>query len=452
VRLLAGTLIAWALVSLPVGLAARIWYIKADGTGDAPTIQAGVDSAAVGDTVLVGAGVYSDTASVLVDGEYKIVNVWIGKGLSLLSESSGGKPLIDGSASDIAIYVLNTEVEIAGFEIVTTLAGFGCVVPAATPTSWNVIFDDVGVRCDGGGVTVRDCVIHDHRWAVVFNHAVGCVEASEVYRSALGVVYLSGSSGEVADSRFHYCGVGVQAESSMVWVTRNQFAPGEFLMCAGVETGPFTQASIADNHFIDLFDIGVNCGGVVSATIERNRFERCYLSIQSITGRSVVVRQNLSIGHHWCINLFNVIDWVIEGNTIDSGVLALACQGALTQNVKVAKNIISRHETGLFCAFGGIVDPSCNDFFEVAVPFDGDCPGEMGIAGNFSRDPEYCGIDDSGNYFLQSDSPCAPGNHPDGYDCGLIGAFPVNCGKVEAKASSWGSIKSKFQGGSEFRR
>jgi hypothetical protein len=31
VRLLAGALIAWALVSLPVGVAARTWYIKAKG-------------------------------------------------------------------------------------------------------------------------------------------------------------------------------------------------------------------------------------------------------------------------------------------------------------------------------------------------------------------------------------------------------------------------------------
>ena len=35
---------------------ARTWNIKVDGSGDAPTVQAGIDSSAVGDTVQVHPG------------------------------------------------------------------------------------------------------------------------------------------------------------------------------------------------------------------------------------------------------------------------------------------------------------------------------------------------------------------------------------------------------------
>ncbi len=36
----------------------RTWYVRTDGTGDAPTIQAALDSAQAGDTVLVGSGIH----------------------------------------------------------------------------------------------------------------------------------------------------------------------------------------------------------------------------------------------------------------------------------------------------------------------------------------------------------------------------------------------------------
>ncbi len=67
------------------------------------------------------------------------------------------------------------------------------------------------------------------------------------------------------------------------------------------------------------------------------------------------------------------------------------------------------------------------------------CPYSLN---NFSADPMFCGV---GNYHLQSDSPCAPGNHPDGIDCGLIGPLPVGCGPVRVETRTWGSIKAMYR-------
>jgi hypothetical protein len=76
-----------------------------------------------------------------------------------------------------------------------------------------------------------------------------------------------------------------------------------------------------------------------------------------------------------------------------------------------------------------------NDFFNLLDP--GPANPE-----NFSMDPEFCGAA-AGNLYLQSDSPCAPGNSP-WPETGLIGALPVGCSMVHTENRSWGAIKRLY--------
>jgi len=75
-----------------------------------------------------------------------------------------------------------------------------------------------------------------------------------------------------------------------------------------------------------------------------------------------------------------------------------------------------------------------NDFLDLSDAY----PYERN---NFSLDPEFCGAE-AGNFSLQSDSPCAPGNPP--FASELIGALPVNCGTTSVEQKTWGEIKAIY--------
>jgi hypothetical protein len=87
---------------------ATTWYIKPDGTGDAPTIQAGIDSATTGDEIVLADGTFLGLGNRDIDFKGKSVDVrsengnpdvciidceGAGQGFLLLS---GENPLIEG--------------------------------------------------------------------------------------------------------------------------------------------------------------------------------------------------------------------------------------------------------------------------------------------------------------------------------------------------------------------
>ena len=74
-------------------------------------------------------------------------------------------------------------------------------------------------------------------------------------------------------------------------------------------------------------------------------------------------------------------------------------------------------------------------------------PDPTGLNGNISIDPQFCSIDPVAysNYHLQSDSPCAPGNHPSGYPCGLMGCEPVGCATTGSEKTNWSKVKQLFK-------
>ena len=69
---------------------------------------------------------------------------------------------------------------------------------------------------------------------------------------------------------------------------------------------------------------------------------------------------------------------------------------------------------------------------------------QLGVNGNFSADPLFCDVV-NGDLTLNANSPLLPGNHPNGHDCGLIGAWGDGGGATPVLDRTWGEIKEQFR-------
>jgi hypothetical protein len=82
------------------------------------------------------------------------------------------------------------------------------------------------------------------------------------------------------------------------------------------------------------------------------------------------------------------------------------------------------------------IDIACNDVFDNAGGDYVGIPDQTGIGGNFSANPLFCDLE-SNVYTLHVLSPCMPGNHPYGCNCGLIGAFGAGCNYIASLLQSY---------------
>jgi len=332
---------------------ARTWYIKADGSGDAPTIGAGVDSAAAGDTVLIAAGFYSE------------FDISIVSPMSICGET--GDPLdviVDGTAGYPhyrAIHIINVPgtVRIEGITIQnsheTEIPGGGAI----------------GSSCDE--LILENCILKGNE-VITFG---GAIAHYGPHLRLSNCVFCDNST--ATDGQENRGGGAVQFSGDHLSVSRCVFYRN---------TGGYIGGAI---------HVREGTAEIRNSTFYANR---------ATLGGSVATED-------FGTELYNtVIASSVEGEGV-WGCVTLTC-------------------SNLYGNEGG-------DWI--------DCIADQhGINGNFSACPSFCHADE-GDLNLCDESPCAPGNHPDGCDCGLIGAWPVNCacGPSTAESGTWGAIKAMYR-------
>jgi len=447
---------------------AATWIIRADGTGDFPTIQAGLTGAVAGDTLELADGTYSGPGN-------RDLNP---AGKDLVVRSQSGAPtacVIDGQSIRGLILVSGESASFVvsdlGFMHCENLGGGGgaivCVL--SSPTIRGCRFEMNRAGADGGAIhaegngakpTIMNCVFINNQ--CTDGGAIGVYDAGPIniqgchfeenYASSGGAISVSGQ-------------IAVTVSNCSFF--SNTATYGGAISCAGTSSTSAIDCVFTEN-------LAFSEGGAISVR-----------HLASATVSASTIAGNVAVGKGGALLLdvgpVVVADCVIAGNYADGRGGALSCGGNGTVSV-TSSTLAGNHGRlfggGLYGELGAVVvfDQSvvfencaivgADVFLSGAAVADFRCSamdttkhesgGGVVVYGpdNVFSDPLFCGPEScemapttAGTYNVAIDSPCLSQNSP----CGLlIGALGEGCGGAVSvgptlESASWGRIKSNYR-------
>jgi len=415
-------ILLWAVVCLLLVSTAlcRTWYVKNDGTGDVPTIQVGLDTAAVGDSVLVAAGTY-------------YVNLYMKAGLFLTSEMGPASTVLDGGSVGEVILC-----DSLGNDPYTEISGF-TIQHGEALVHAGVVDSPIGggICCLWTSALIRDCRFFR-------NHSsnngggIGCIYSPLTVEDCSFVENVT---------RYHGGGISCCYSGSVIRdcvFDRNEAGYGagvSFYWCSGAE--------LSNCQFTG--GMGVTAGGGMHCWGSDASVSECIFYSNFTDGRGAALWVGDLDGTLWpSITRCTVIDNECRGSVygaihvwhspFDPG-------GGLIEfrNIIVADNDAigvyseeSEPTVRMLC---------CDVWGNQFGSYGGYCADPGDTDGNFSLDPLFCDPEIN-DYTVEECSPCIPGNHPYGYTCGdIIGALGEGCpcSGVATIPTTWGAIKSTYR-------
>jgi len=397
------------MVLLAVALPAAALYVAPDGSGDFATIQDAFNAAAEGDTILLGDGVFTGDGNRDLD--------YLGKALTVRSLS--GEP--DSCVID-------------------------CQATLADPHRgfyFHLSEDSTSVL---EGVTVRGGVsgYPDGVWPNNTAGAVLCVASAPWFRRC---VFTDNLSRDDAGAVLCYSGSPARFDScSFVGNT-----------AVGVGGGLFSFSSsetvVRDCLFREntAFAGGACVAGSNTPLYSGSYFSGNRSQSPELGGGAVMAYSSASPILIGCVFAGNAADSVSQGSPGYGGALLCLHTSRVTARSctfdgnssplgsALALRNSARLEITHCILSGGLRSPSAyceaqteivvgctDDYGNAGGDWVGCLAGLEGVDGNFSGNPIFCDAA-AGDYHLHQDSPCLPGGHPGGADCGLIGALPIGC-------------------------
>jgi hypothetical protein len=173
------------------GIQARTWNVNPLGTGDAPTVQAAVDSAASGDFIILAAGTYRE-GDILVDGK----DITIGQ---------SGKAVLSAPLLGAGVGITLRSVSSAGSLMSLTFIGYHTAVSLEN-SSASVMF-----------LTIKQCIN-----GVVVTFGTGAPSVLGCLADSCDVgVDVQGETVRLQNSTIVFCTTGVRTTGGSATITRN---------------------------------------------------------------------------------------------------------------------------------------------------------------------------------------------------------------------------------------
>jgi len=416
---------------------------------DYPTVVAGIDVAASGDSVLVGPGTWTDkaTRNVLIGGVPAAFTAcgFLKGGIAVIGTNGANATILDAGSSGtgaVCVFIFanysNQSVAIEGITITGGVQSglFGvdsgkmnvlsCKVSGnSSPTSIGA-----GIRTDGCSVTVEDSEIS-------FNNYPEGISGISVLQGHLSVrrcVIEGNDPGGVGASAF-IPGVFDPVIEDCTFVRNQGGALGlSFQDVVRVERNLFLEnvhENATNGQMVTMF---INEG---HATVRFNTIARDSCFGSDGVG-SLIAPFNGEIAGNTFFGCY------VEGPPFDEVASAVALYAYNGGELKLERNIFASCNGGPPVYLIGDTNEfqltrSCNVFWDHDhVAYGGWLPT---IPPDIEADPLFCAAA-ALDFTIQANSPCAP-QHSSG--CGQIGAWPVGCGAVNVEATSWGKIKSLYR-------
>jgi hypothetical protein len=116
-----------------------------------------------------------------------------------------------------------------------------------------------------------------------------------------------------------------------------------------------------------------------------------------------------------------------------------------SSTARIDRTIFAFNTRGTVINCSGIqIELTCCDLYGNSGEWPVCIADQENVHGNFTGDPEFCAPTEE-DFTLAANSPCLPGNHPTGANCGLIGAFAEGCQPTLVESTTWGVIKALYR-------